>query len=412
MDKKEDISQKKREIVKKEISKREKNTNVRNKIRDTEKKNKEIQNKNIKSDVVKRFEYNRPNYSVKESVSNNDKGNKRDKNITAVEGEKKESNNKKERNIKKESNINVDKETQRERKAKRDINVALKKDRNSNKNTNTEKSNVTNIKDIQRQALENEKKHKKEEKISKIRQRLELLKTTKAKVYITFFGIMIAFFIYISLTIVDNVIVDEGKHYTKNEVKNMVIKSVFDYNSVYLFLKNRYNEQEPIPFVEYIDVIWVDKNTIKLKVYDKNIIGCTNFMNEYVYFDKDGYVVETSSKKEDEIPYITGIDFEELTLNSKIKVADEDIFELILNVTQQISKYELQIDEINFDKNYNLTLYSGGVTILLGKQKTYDEQLAKLKSTLEEANKEKLSGVLHMEKYKEGQDRIIFDKNS
>ena len=61
------------------------------------------------------------------------------------------------------------------------------------------------------------------------------------------------------------------------------------YNSVYLFLKYRYSEHEPIPFVEYIDVEWKNKNTVKLKVYDKNIIGCTSFMSEYVYFDKDGY---------------------------------------------------------------------------------------------------------------------------
>ena len=55
-------------------------------------------------------------------------------------------------------------------------------------------------------------------------------------------------------------------------------------------------------------------------------------------------------------------------------------------------------------------MYVGNITVLLGKQETYDEQLAKLKSMLDEAKKENLSGILHMEKYKEGQDRIIFDK--
>ena len=76
------------------------------------------------------------------------------------------------------------------------------------------------------------------------------------------------------------------------------------------------------------------------------------------------------------------------------------------------SFFEKVSKEINFDKDYNLTLQSGDITVLLGKQLTYDEQLAKLQSMLREAKKEKLSGVLHMEKYKEGQDRIIFDKNN
>ena len=368
------------------------------------------ENKNI--DVVKRFEYNRPSALDRESVSKIERNNKRNIKSSKSKKIKKAKDIKGIEKAKRASSTKLDIDINKDKNTKTKNNFVLNRNKNSQNSDNLERSNVTDIKDIQRQALQNEKRQRKEEKIVRIKQRIETLKTTKAKVYILLAGVLIGFLIFISITIVDNVIVDEGKHYSKDEVKRLMMRSVFDYNSVYLFLKNRYNEQEPIPFVEYVDVIWIDKNTIRLKVYDKNIIGCTNFMNEYVYFDKDGFVVETSSKKEDEIPYITGIDFEELTLNSKIKVSDEDIFELILNVTQQISKYELQIDEINFDKNYNLTLNSGEITILLGKQETYDEQLAKLKSMLEEAKKEKLSGVLHMEKYKEGQDRIIFDKNS
>ena len=273
------------------------------------------------------------------------------------------------------------------------------------------KSKVTDFDEAKKVAKANEKKRKKEQYIQDVKDRIEQLQTPKAKICITAILVVICFFVFVALTVINDIEIDEGKHYTEEQVKRMVVKNIFDYNSVYLFLKYRYSEHEAIPFVEYIDVEWINKNTVKIKVYDKNIIGCTSFMNEYVYFDKDGYVVETSSKKEKDILYITGIEFEELALNSRIKVDDEKIFDTILTITQQISKYKLEVDELKFDKNFDLTLYSGEITVLLGKQEAYDEQLAKLKSLLEEAKKENLSGVLHMEKYKEGQDRIIFDKN-
>ena len=97
-------------------------------------------------------------------------------------------------------------------------------------------------------------------------------------------------------------------------------------------------------------------------------------------------------------------------MNNKIKVSNEEVFNTILSVTQQVTKYKLDISEINFDKNNNMTMYSGDITILFGKKETYDEQLAKLQSMLEEAKKKNLKGILHMENYVEGQNRIIFNK--
>ena len=223
-------------------------------------------------------------------------------------------------------------------------------------------------------------------------------------------GFILIIGIIMSFTMIQTTIIDEGSNYTKREIENMVMDGLLEHNSLYLFFKYRYAEQEKIPFIEYIDVSWVDAKTVKIKVYDKSIIGCTNYMNEYLYFDKDGLVIETSPKRQKSIPYITGLNFSEVSLNNKIKVSNEEVFNTILSVTQQVTKYKLDISEINFDKNYNMTMYSGDITILFGKKETYDEQLAKLQSMLEEAKKKNLKGILHMENYVEGQNRIIFNK--
>ena len=210
-------------------------------------------------------------------------------------------------------------------------------------------------------------------------------------------------------TRITEVEVDEGEHYTEEEIKDFVIKGLLDNNAIYLFLKYRYSPQEEIPFVEQIDVELINKNKVKLTAYDKNIIGCTDYMNQYLYFDKDGNFVEASDVIKEDVAYVSGINFSEINLHEKMKVDNDGLFDTIISITQQISQYGLEVSEINFDEEYNITLICGKVTVKLGKHETYDEQLALIKNMLDEAKTNDMEGVLHLENYIEGQKNFIFD---
>lgn len=298
---------------------------------------------------------------------------------------------------------------------KQEIDRKITEEEENRKQNLGNKNNVTDISEVERLRKEREKRNriiKRQERKQAIADKLKEVNYKRVIVIASLAVVIIILSIIMSLTMIKTTIIDEGSNYTKDEIKDMVLDGMMNHNSIYLFLKYRYSEQEKIPFIEYIDVSWVDATTVKIKVYDKKIIGCTSYMNQFIYFDKDGLVVESSTKRQNTIPYITGLNFQEVKLNNKIKVKDEEIFDVILAVTQQISKYKLDVGEINFDKNYNMTLYSGDITILLGKKETYDEQLAKLQNMLKEAKKKNLKGTLHMENYVEGQNRIIFNKNN
>lgn len=211
-----------------------------------------------------------------------------------------------------------------------------------------------------------------------------------------------------SMTTIKNVEVADAQHYTNDEIKDYVIKSPLDNNAVYLYFKYKYGKQDSIPFVEYVDVELKSRNSVKITVYEKKVVGCTEYMNKYIYFDKEGYFIEQSDQKLDDIPYVTGIYFNSITLYDKMSVDSDKLFKVILSVAQLIKKNELNIDEINFDKELNVTLYSGNIEILLGKQTTYDEQMAKLAGLLKSAKG--LSGTFHLENYSDSSDNIIFDK--
>lgn len=217
--------------------------------------------------------------------------------------------------------------------------------------------------------------------------------------------IIIPVFILFVTCRLDKVIVEGSSHYTNEELQDKVVTKKTDWNTILLYLRYKYGKVDSIPFVEDIDIELVNKNTVKIHVYEKVITGCIEFMGGYMYFDKDGIVVESSNEKLDEVPFITGLSFNQIILYEKLDVQKKSLFKVILNLTQLIKKFELKIDTIQFNSNYEVTLYSGDSKILLGKRDTYDEQIAELKNVLPNTEGKKL--IVDMKDFKEGQNEII-----
>jgi cell division protein FtsQ len=213
------------------------------------------------------------------------------------------------------------------------------------------------------------------------------------------------FFAFMATCNLQNVIMDGNTHYSVEELEKKLITKATDHNSVFLYLRYKYGETVNIPFVEDVDVVLVDKNTVKIHVYEKVVTGCIEYMSGYMYFDKDGIVVESGDEKLDDVPFITGLKFDKIILYDKLEVKNDFIFDRVLNLTQLIRKYELNIEKIDFNSDLEVTLYHGDIKILLGKRDTYDEQIAELKNLLPSAEGQKI--ILDLKNFEEGQDKII-----
>lgn len=206
---------------------------------------------------------------------------------------------------------------------------------------------------------------------------------------------------------IDKVEIVGAEQYTQEQIKEVLFQTKPDHYSAYLYVKNHFFKQPRLPLVEKIDVKLVDSHTITVYVYEKMMAGCVEFMGEYLYFDKDGIVVESTSQRLKNVPVFKGLKFNEIVLNEKLKLKEqkEELFDVILNLTQLIEKYEIDVDTVSFNSGYEVTIESAGNTILLGKKSTYDEPLAELKNILLEAEGMKLR--IDMRNYVKGTDSII-----
>lgn len=197
---------------------------------------------------------------------------------------------------------------------------------------------------------------------------------------------------------VNSFIVEGNTHYSDEEIIEMVIGEGFlSRNSIYLSAKYNDKEIKDVPFVETMNVRIMSPTSIKITVYEKAVAGFVEQMGRYIYFDKDGTVIESSGVKTEGIPQIIGMDFDHFVLNEKLPVDDEKIFKKILEASQLLAKYGISVDKIFFDDDYNLTLYFKDARVKLGSFDNIDEKIIRLKTILPELEGKK--GVLRMENY-------------
>lgn len=208
---------------------------------------------------------------------------------------------------------------------------------------------------------------------------------------------------------VTNVKVEGNEHYTDEQIKDMVLDGKYGNSTLYLYLKYRNKEVKNIPFIETMEVELESADTIRIHVYEKSIAGYVEFLGRYLYFDKDGIVVESSTEQITGIPYVTGLNFDHVVLHEKLPIADEEIFHYILNITQLLTKYGISTDCIYFDSVYDTTLYFGDVKIYLGNSSNIDEKINKLQYLLPELTG--MSGTLHMENYQSDTETFTFQKD-
>jgi len=149
----------------------------------------------------------------------------------------------------------------------------------------------------------------------------------------------------------------------------------------------------------------VDHQSARIYVHEKRVTGCVIIMGRYMFFDKDGIVVESSDTALPGIPVITGLKFDEIVLHRKLKVQKESLFDIILELTRLIEHHEIPVQQISFDSGYRVTLELDGITVQLGKRTSYDEVINALAGILDSIPGRK--GILDMQNYSGENGEVI-----
>lgn len=214
--------------------------------------------------------------------------------------------------------------------------------------------------------------------------------------------------LYLSTWTVDKVQVEGCEVVNTQSVSDaMKAEAPLD-NTLLLCMKNKLNKIGDIQFVSKMDIEITDKNTVTVTVYEKSIAGCVLYKGDYVYFDKDGIVLDASKKRVGSVPLIKGLSFTEWNIGKKLPSDDDKKFQTILTITQLVEKYGLEIDGIKFTAENEIVLQHGGITIELGEGEYLAVQMMNLGNILK--NLEGMSGTLYMKDFDSENATASFSK--
>lgn len=185
-----------------------------------------------------------------------------------------------------------------------------------------------------------------------------------------------------------------SEKYTDKELAEFLFPTEKSANPFVFWWTDKFGEHVEIPFIEAYDVELKGLKDFEVTFYEKSLVGYIEYMGSYKYFDKDGIVVESSSRLIEDVPFVTGIDVDYIVLHSKLPVEDEQVFDLLLDLTQLLYKYDIDVEKINISKGLEIKLYLGNVRVELGTDENLSEKIMDLKDIM--PNLGDASGTLDM----------------
>lgn len=169
--------------------------------------------------------------------------------------------------------------------------------------------------------------------------------------------------------------------------------------------------KEDPPYVRESEITYPSFGEKHIKLYEKTILAGVKFSNHYIYFDKDGMVLKTTEEALPDIPYFESEDVTDFTLYHTLSTGREELLEQMINLSNRLTYYKIEWDKADFDTEGHASIYSGQVTVRLGRRTDYDEVISILPDILKTAKNSGEKGTIDMANYKAG-STIIFKKDS
>ena len=241
------------------------------------------------------------------------------------------------------------------------------------------------------------------------RRKQKLFKKVLISILVFILLAVILAFVVIKVFVVKKVKVEGNELYDEQLITETVLNDEYSWNSLYVLLKYTFMDMEDVPFIDTMEVSLSNPQTLKIKVYEKGMLGYLYIaaIGENAYFDKDGFVVETSTRIIDNVPKIEGIICDEVVLYEKLPIDNQKLREL-LTLTQALKREKLDPDIIHFGLKQSPVLSYGNKEVWLGSVEQLTQKVARMKEIF--PSLDGLAGILHMENWSEESANIIFEK--
>lgn len=210
---------------------------------------------------------------------------------------------------------------------------------------------------------------------------------------------------------VTEVTVEGNTYYSQSEIVKQFQDNVLERNVLSFLLLDKLSLTPELPYVREYEITYPSVNHVHIRLYEKTVVAGIAYINQYIYFDNEGMVLETTEEPKEGIPLFETKSLTTFSRYSKIHMEDASLLEQILNLANLFLHYEINWDTVKFNDKNEVLLYAGDITVKLGKRDNYDEQVSALAGILEQAQQEKLKGTMDLSGY-DAKGTVIFKEDN
>ena len=91
---------------------------------------------------------------------------------------------------------------------------------------------------------------------------------------------------------IKEVSVSGSNRYTPEQIENILFSGRWGNNTILAFIRDKTQPHRQIPFVEKYKIVFHGPFKAEVIIYDKSIVGYVSYMSSYMYFGRDGIIVE------------------------------------------------------------------------------------------------------------------------
>lgn len=218
---------------------------------------------------------------------------------------------------------------------------------------------------------------------------------------------VIFFFTYYQ---VDEVQVMGSSHYSEKQIKKMVLRGPMASNSVLAPLIYTKKNTKDVPFVEGYTVTRLNRHTVCVSVKEKDIVGCIPYLDSYIYFDRNGTFIESSTERNEKIPFFDGIKVKHVVYNEELPIKDKMVMNTAVALSTIFQKNDKIPDHIEFSDDGQISLLYGDITVKLGKDEYLEDKMTRVLAILPLISDKK--GILHAENVNDNSKMITLEQET
>lgn len=218
---------------------------------------------------------------------------------------------------------------------------------------------------------------------------------------------VIFFFTYYQ---VDEVQVMGSSHYSEKQIKKMVLRGPMASNSILAPLIYTKKNTKDVPFVEGYTVTRLNRHTICVSVKEKDIVGCIPYLDSYIYFDRNGTFIESSTQRNEKIPFFDGIKVKHVIYNEELPIKDKTVMNTAVALSTIFQKNDKIPDHIEFSDDGQISLVYGDITVKLGKDEYLEDKMTRVLAILPLISDKK--GILHAENVNDNSKMITLEQET